>query len=235
MDTNPDFKFPINLTGVNAASGGTRNLPDGFFPVKTTACYHKRSRPSDKNPTGIDMIEFKVEVTEGDYTGLVRTLRINVPTKADDVARYFWRAALESHGFTAAQIDQGQVEITAALFIGKGAFLKYVAGDRDAGRYDEANFLSPMDWQRGKAAFVAGAVAVQQATAIMGNASQGGISAMPPAGGLGNVPAAAPVAAPVASSIGGLGVAPVVNGGLGGASAPVSGADLLQSLGAPAA
>ncbi len=200
---NPNFTFPVNLTGVQAASGAGRELPSGFYEAKTIECYHRKSS------TGRDMIEFKSEIISGPFSGIVRTFRVNVPTSAEDGVRHYWRATLESHGYGAAQIDAGQITITAELFIGRNCFLKYVAGDKAAGVWDETNAISPNDWQKGKAADVAAQTAIQGATqAVQGST----MSAMP------------------AQTTG-------MGGGLGspqnGTPAPVSGNALLQSLGAP--
>lgn len=174
---NPDFNFSINLAGVAAASGGTK-LPTGYYMGKIIDAYHRTAT------TGRDMIEFRIEITDAEYAGVVRTTRLNVPTATDDKVRHFWRSFVESIGFTAQQIDgAGDIDVNRALFMDKVCHIHYVEGDRDAGVWDQTNVIGSDAWKVAKAADKV-ANTVISAGQSLGGGLGGGISQVQ-SGGLG--------------------------------------------------
>lgn len=217
IQKNPAFNFTINLAGVQA-SGGNRALPSGFYKAKIIDCYHRKAS------TGRDMIEFKTEVVEGEFAGVVRTSRINVPTSPDDGVRHYWRALMESVGYNAAQIDgAGVISITRDIYVDKPCAIHYTAGDKAAGIYDNLNFVSNQTWEVGRKADLAAKAAMGSAAGAPAAQGLGGGIAAPATGGLGgglSTPAPAPA---------GLG------GGLGGAApqGAMSSNALLSALGSP--
>ena len=177
---NPNFQFNINLSGVAAASGGSRPLPTGYFTAKIADLYHRKAS------TGRDMIEFKIEITESGWEGIPRTFRINVPTSADDGVRHYWRAAFESIGFTAAQIDgAGDISIQRAIFLGKPCYIHYVAGDKDAGVWDKTNMIPKSVYDSGKMADQKAEAAMQSAPSLGAPVGGLGVASAPANGGLG--------------------------------------------------
>jgi hypothetical protein len=199
------WNFQVNLSGVPAASGGSRELPEGFYTGSVID-----AEPAQSS-TGRTQIAIKTQVNSGDFTGVMRTTRLGVPTSAEDKVLYYWRAAFESLGYTPAQIDAGAVNVTKEVLVGRTAHFYYKPGDKDAGIYEDFKFLTPSDWANRKATFEAGKTAQGSA---LGSAA---VRTAPVQ--------AAPVAAPVAAaapSLGGFNAAPVaastpsMGGGLGG-------------------
>ena len=196
------WNFQVNLSGVPAASGGSRELPEGFY---TGAVIDAEPGQSS---TGRTQIAIKVQVNSGEFNGVIRTTRLGVPTSAEDKVLYYWRAAFESLGYTPAQIDAGAVTVSKDVLVGRTAHFYYKPGDKDAGIYEDFKFLTPSDWSNRKATFEAsknaqgsalGAAAtvtrpvVTPVSAPVMNGNLGGFNA---------APVAAPVAAPMAAPTG---------------------------------
>ena len=218
IQKDPNFNFPMNLTGVQAASGGGRDLPTGFYKVKINDAYSRQSQ------TGRSMVEFKAEVVEDAmFNGIIRTFRIMVPKDETDGVKHFWRSALESLGYSTTEIDgAGVIGISRTLLINRVGHLQYVAGNKDAGVYDKADLIVPADWATNKQAAAAADAAIAAATgapapAAIGGGLSGGLSTQQ--------------AAPSGLSGGGL-------GGSNGIATPAAGAvssqGLMAKLGAPA-
>jgi len=211
-----DWNFNVNLAGVAPAGAGNRNLPTGFYKGRITEA------DGTVASTGRPQVAFKVEITDAEYAGIVRTTWLGIPQTADDNVRYYWRAAFESAGYTPAQIEAGNINASPALFVGREVTIHYTQGDKDAGQRDNLKFLAPAAWEQGKRA--------EGAVNAGGNGSAlgGGVKVTTPAAGIG----------------GGMGatVTTPAGGGLGGAAAGLGGgakvgggvaaADLLKALGA---
>ena len=181
---NSEWNFDMNLAGVTPAGMGGRELPTGYYTGKIVEAEAETSQ------NGRPQVKIRVEVTDPDFIGIVRTTRIGIPQSAEDKVRFFWRALLESVGYTPAQIDAGAVKMSAKLITGRECFLHYTQGDKDAGVFDNLRFLTPVIYEAGK----------KQENAAAGSALAGG-SVGDLGGGIG-VTASAPSA-----GIGGLGLA----------------------------
>jgi hypothetical protein len=186
------WNFQVNLSGVTPASGGARNLPEGFYSGTVID-----AEPS-QTQSGKNQIAIKVQVTGGVFEGVVRTTRIGVPTGPDDKVLVFWRAALESMGYTPAQLDAGAVAISKEVMVGRSVTFYYKPGDKDAGIYEDFKFLTPNDFANRKAAFEKGVAAQGSA---LGAATMG---------------AARTLSAPAANLGGGLSATPSNGAALGG-------------------
>lgn len=199
-----EWNFAINLAGVAPAGTGARRLPTGYY--KGTIVSAEGTTAS----TGRDQVMFKVEITDPEFAGIVRTTWLGIPQSADDNVRYYWRAAFESAGYTPAQIDAGTITASPALFVGRTVLVHVTEGDKDSNTRDNLKFLSPTAWEAGKK-------------------SEGSVAATGAALG-------AKVSAPVGGGLGGVSVQAPAAGGLGGMAAKPSGgvnpADLLKALGA---
>jgi hypothetical protein len=176
---DPTWAFAIDLTGVKPASGA-RDVPTGYY--KGTVTDAGKTVAS----TGREQVTFKVSITDpAEFGGVIRTTRINVPTGDNDNVKFYWRALLESIGYTPAQIDQGTVKMSRELVINREACFHYKAGDRDAGVYDETTFLAPADWaSRKRADEATGSRAAGPVGAVVAGAGLGlaGGAAKPPTG-----------------------------------------------------
>ena len=211
-----DWNFQVSLAGVAPAGTGGRNLPTGYYTGKIVEAEGTTAS------SGRPQVKFRVEITDAEYQGVVRTTWLGIPQTADDNVRYYWRALFESAGYTPAQIESGVINASAALFIGRSVTVHFTAGDKDAGTRDELKFLAPAAWEAGKKS----ERAVTAQTQATGSALGANASVMPQqaAGGLGGMSIS--VQTPTAG--GGLGGI----GGLGGAKPAASANDLLKSLGA---
>ncbi len=201
---NETFQFNLNVAGIRAASGGGPDLPEGFFMGTLTDAFGTTAS------TGRAQITFKVSVTDDAYKGTIRTTRLNVPQGPEDNVRYYWRALLESLGYSPAQVDAGDIGIKREVLVGRACHFYYKPGDKDAGVWDEFAFLAPQDWSSKKATMAASHTSTQSA-----------IGSAAPAIGAPAIGAPA-LAAPAVT------VAAPVNTGLGGSA--MSGDSLIAAL-----
>ena len=209
-NSNPNWGFNVNLAGLRAPTGAAKVLPEGYYKATLTDAYVNNDKPN--------RVIFKLTISDGEFIGTVRTTGLNSPKSATDNVRYYWRGLLESAGYTPAQIDAGEVGMNRALLVDKTVHFHYVPGDKDAGIYEEVNFLPPTDW-------------TMKATAFAKAASNGAIN-----GTVGTTPAATAqsVGAALGAALGGgLANAPAVTvsaptNGLGGVDASA----LMSALGA---
>lgn len=200
-----DWNFNINLAGVAPAGAGARNLPTGYYSGKIVEA------DGTVASSGRPQVKFRVEITDPEFAGIVRTTWLGVPQSPDDNVRYYWRALFESAGYTAAQIEAGTINASPALFVERAVTVHFTAGDKDAGTRDELKFLAPNAWAQGKKS----EKVVTQGATVQGptlGAAPSVTVQTPTAGGLG---------------LGGA-VAAQKPAGLGGGGA----ADLLKALGA---
>jgi hypothetical protein len=215
-----EWNFNVNLAGIAPAGAGARKLPSGYYKGKIVEA------DGTVASTGRPQVMFKVEITDADYAGIVRTTWLGIPQSAEDNVRYYWRAAFESAGYTPAQIEAGTINASPALFLGREVTVHFIAGDKDAGQSDKLNFLSPSAYEAGKRA--EGGMAGATGAALTAKVS------VPSAfgGGMG-----ASVQTPTAAPMGG-GLVAGLGAGLGGmaakpaAAGAINPADLLKALGA---
>ncbi len=183
-NSNPNFSFTTNLSGIRAASGGGMKLTEGFYNGTVTDAFQTTSK------NGRAQIAIKITLS-GQYEGMVRTSWVGIPTSADDNVRYFWRAIFESVGYTPAQIDQGDISVSREVLVGRACSIYYKPGDRDMGIYEELKFLSPGDFAQQKAQFEAAAAAPNSALGSTGgNTGIGASNAAPaatPTNGVGGI------------------------------------------------
>ncbi len=213
-----EWNFSVNLAGVAPAGAGNRNLPTGFYKGKIV------DADGTTASTGRPQVAFKVEITDPEYAGIVRTTWLGIPQAADDNVRYYWRAAFESAGYTPAQIEAGTINASPSLFIGREVTVHYTAGDKDAGQRDNLRFIAPAAWEQGKrseGAVNAGGTGSALSGAKVTTPTTGGIG-----GGMGGGMGAT-VTTPAGGGLGG-----AVGMGGGAAKASTTASDLLKALGA---
>lgn len=184
IDNNDrSFSIAINLSGVSAATGDNA-LPEGYYRAVVTDMYVGPEKPN--------RVVIKVRVSEGANAGTMRTTGINIPTSADDKVRAYWRALLESVGYTAAQLDNGQITLGADAIVGRTAHIYYMPKDEEAGvQYDRVNFYPPASWADASANFQPG----MKAAAPSSTRAAGGAAPSPTRlGGAAPAPAVTPAA-----------------------------------------
>jgi hypothetical protein len=180
------LQFAVNLTNI-APGGSYIQIPE--IPVK--GIIKKLIGKAHKTEAGAVNAEFLIEITEPGYEGATRriTMRVADATEKGQNTRSLWRTALESVGYTPAQLDTGN-----ALPIGSATFENRVGhfyhrprpdGDKDA--FDNLDFLTPTAYaDRQKQ------VASRRA-AGMHAPSGGGAQVTGPSNGVNPPPAAKPI------------------------------------------
>lgn len=162
---NRDWNFDVNLSGLQAPTGMSTALPEGFYKMKITDMYvgEKPGR-----------VIIKSQVIEGPFAGTIRTDGLNMPKDENDNVRYYWRALAESAGYTPAQLDAGQVNLTRSSFVDKEAHLRYTPKDEEKGlKYERFVWLSAAEWSQQKQGFEARDGGTPTATPTTNNGSGG--------------------------------------------------------------
>jgi hypothetical protein len=206
LNQNSNWAFNVNLSGLRAPTGAAATIPEGYYKGTLTDAYTLNDKPG--------RVILKVTLSEGEYTGTVRTTGLGIPKNDQDGVRYYWRGLLESSGYTPAQIDAGEVGMQRQLLVGRPVTFHYVPGDKEAGIYESINFLPPADWTMKAAAF---------------EKKSGVVASTPAQTGMGATPA---MGAALSQALGGGATAPVVtvqmpSSGMGGVGA----GDLMAALG----
>jgi len=188
---DPNFSFQLNLAGVAAAGG--KALEEGYYKGTIVDAY------AAQNSNGGHRLVLKISNFEG-MGNATRTTSITIPSENTKAGLLnVWRAAFESMGYTAAQIDSGMLTINRDVVVNRPAHIYYKPGDRDAGIYDELKLLSPATWEVQKTSFTA------PSTSALGASTTPAAAAI-------STPAVAPQA-PTNPLMGAtLGSAPVANG-----------------------
>lgn len=224
------FQFPLNVVNVAAATGGGPKLPTGYYRARVVEMEPKEAS------TGRVQIMYRVEITDAAYAGVPRTGRLNLPdaTNPKDKAPLFWRAALESAGYTAAQLDAGPVTISGGVFIGRDVFVHYEAGDQDAGTRDQLNMVTPAVFDAGKAAESANGGGGAVATPTTGLSGLGGLGGGSHLGGGGGMLGAGGLGGGLSTATsGGLGAPAGLSGGLGSGLGGLGGLGASAGVGLP--
>lgn len=196
--------FQASFQNVAAAEGVSVDLVEGYYTATIV------SAEPEVSQNGRNQVVFRLQVTTHGFEGAIRHNRLGVPQSQDDKVLMFWRAALLSAGYTAAQIDSGPVTLSSELFVGKTVYFYYKPGNKEAGVYEKLLFVSPETFAEKSKAHT------QASSAAAGSANAGGLG-----GGLGG-----------AGLGGGLGAANPMGGGLGGGLGAAPAGGLNGGLGA---
>lgn len=145
---NADFSFTVNVAGIKAAVGGGP-LHEGYYKGVVQEVGTLANKPN--------RIALKLKIVSEGAQGAVRTGFINVPKSKEDNSSTFFRAALESAGYTPNELDKGEIKLTASAFKGREMVFHFVPENPEAGyQYENLNFLPPAEWAQRAASFVPG-------------------------------------------------------------------------------
>ena len=147
-NNNTSWSISLNVSGTRPATGEVKNVPTGFYKGTIIEAYTMDSRP--------ERLVLKIEM-EGEYQGAIRTTGLNFPKDPNDKVRYYWRAFMESLGYTPAQLDSGAIELRIDAVKGRTVHFKYIEEDKSTNSRDQVNWFPPSDWIKAKASFVPGA------------------------------------------------------------------------------
>lgn len=147
VNVQRDWDFDVNLSGVVAPTGRNGNsVPSGYYKVTLTDLYVN----GEKNP---NRVIIKVQVSDGPFKGAIRTSGLNKPSSAEDKVRHYWRALAESSGYTAAQLDAGEIKLGLGTFQNRAAHIFYLNQEDSEDGRDAITFLAPAEWAQQAQAF----------------------------------------------------------------------------------
>ena len=135
--------FTLSFADVQVSEGGGVNLPNGVFPavVQSGQIVIKEGKAPQ--------VEFKIEITEPDYAGAVRTmwigLQASTPEKQKSLMQ-IWGAALLSIGVPHDKLASVQIVASQipAAFAGKDCLVEVKDRTKmDGTLTQEVNFLKP--------------------------------------------------------------------------------------------
>jgi len=160
------FSFTENFTNIRP-SGTYDEIPERPINAKITEV---KAHNHSTEP-GAMVAEFFFLVTEPGYEGATRRMRLRVVDGSEkgQKVKALWRAALESVGYTAAQLDTGAaLTISAANFVNKEAHLFHTPRKQGVeNSYDEVNFLTPLAYAERSRALAAATAATANHTAVV--------------------------------------------------------------------
>jgi hypothetical protein len=140
------MKIDVNVAGQKAATGGAKfSGPEGAYKVRCVDVSEKTS--DDGSATGQPRLHLVVVEPAG-FAGapLAKTL----PAASNPQGGAFWRAALESLGKTATELDKGAISIdTDQLFKGKEMHI-YFRPKGPGEQYDSLEFITAGTYRAAK-------------------------------------------------------------------------------------
>lgn len=143
------WNFNLNVSGVAAPTGSTNmEVTEGYYKVVISDCYVNPERNSNR-------VIFKMTISEGAFTGTMRTTGMKSPSGAEDNVRYYWRGLLESCGYNPTELDTGELSIAPGTFLNRAAYIYFAPKGHEGSEWEKVNFLSPIAWTNKKEAFEA--------------------------------------------------------------------------------
>jgi hypothetical protein len=138
MSENKNWSAQINVAGVQA-----RNPGAGYVEPETGAYKVNITEAIEYDKDGKKSVRFQTVIAEGPFAGVETRLFIGLDlTKAGNLRS--WKTALLSCGYTAAQIETGEIGISEETFNGKEAYIYYKAKDvNDPTSQSDRQFITP--------------------------------------------------------------------------------------------
>ena len=184
-NNNRSWSISTNLSGLQAPTGGGVKVEQGYYKGEVVDMYERAEKPG--------RIVIKLKISEGPAVGAIRTDGLNIPKDGQDKVRYYWRGFAESVGYTPAELDAGEVELSLTSFKGRTCHFFYTPKDMSSNGYDSIDYLPPVEWTQRAAAFTPAAPsATPDSGSALGAASGGGAAL---GGGGGNTTSASDVRA----------------------------------------
>ena len=172
-----------NLKATFAGVAARQGVGSSGFVQPTTGAYRVKVTEAVKNvkDDGKESIRFQTVFIGGEFDGVEQRVYIGCDiSKAGNLRS--WKTALLSCGYSAAQIETGEIDLGSETFVGREAFVYYKAKDEnDPTSQPDRQFITPESY----ASFHGEAVTVS-------NAAKADVKAAPKLGALGAATAAAP-------------------------------------------
>ena len=167
-----DFDFSINLSGITAPTGQKNvDVPEGYYKAVVTDMYVNPERNANR-------VIFKLTISEGPFSGVIRTHGLNKPKDGEDNVRYYWRGVSESCGYSPTALDAGEIEIGRTSFVDKVAHIHFVPKSDDS-QWEKVDFLAPTVWNQQKQVFDASRHSMptgEKGSALGSNGSKGPVT-----------------------------------------------------------
>jgi len=148
INLDRDWSIDLNVSGINAPVAGAKdlNLPEGYFKAVISDMYINHERSPNR-------VVIKLMISDGPFSGVVRTSGLGLPKDEADKVRYYWRGLAESAGYTPAQLDAGAITINREVFVNRSVHMHYTPKDKTASGYEQIDFLPPVEWNQQKQMF----------------------------------------------------------------------------------
>lgn len=141
------FKFNVNLTGAGERKGPSGAAIPVTGPYKVEIAEPKLYTKQGEAEASSLLFDCTVQ-DGGEFDGYVAKIYIGLDFSKDGNRRGL-RTALLSAGYTAEQIDGGDIDITPDLFVGKSAHIFIQAGDpNDKTAQTSKYFITPEGYER---------------------------------------------------------------------------------------
>ena len=133
-------------TNINVANVAARNVGGSFVEPATGAYKVKITGTEMYEKEGRQSVKFQTQIVGGDFDGTETRLFIGLDlTKVGN--QRSWKTAMLSCGYTADQIDIGDITIGSDSFDGREAFIYYKAKDpNDATSQSDRQFITPQQF-----------------------------------------------------------------------------------------
>lgn len=140
---NGNWTLKANFAGV-----AERNVGGGFREPETGAYKVTITGTEQNEKEGRSSVKFQTVIKGGDFDGSETRLFLGTDLSKQGNLRS-WKTAMLSVGYTAAQIEAGEVEFDSSTFDGKTAYIYYKAKDpNDATSQSDRQFITPEQYQR---------------------------------------------------------------------------------------
>lgn len=178
-----NWNLKVNVAGVKPFEPGTGNrIPEGAYAVQIV-----ESDLMAKDPSKAPSLSFDIKVLEaGEAQGMTGKVFMGTDLSKDFNKKHL-RSLLLGVGANPAVLDNGEINIEAAMFVGKTAYVFVEAreGKDEQGKplYDNRNFIAPAFYEKWKAEHPAGAAKPAGATATAPAAAPAGLAGLATAQG----------------------------------------------------
>ena len=173
-----------NLKATFAGVQARTNVGGTGFQQPTTGAYRVKVTEAIKNvkEDGKESIRFQTVFIGGEFDGVEQRVYIGCDiSKAGNLRS--WKTALLSCGYSAAQIETGEIDLGSETFVGREAFVYYKAKDEnDPTSQPDRQFITPESYAsfHGEAVTVSNAAKAEVKTGATKLGALGAVTAAAP-------------------------------------------------------
>lgn len=147
-ENNKSWSFQTDVTGLQAPNNQNKDIiiARGYYKANIKDMYEKSDKPG--------RITIRLEIESGRYVGGTLFSTLGIPKSPEDGVRYYWRALLESCGYTPERLDSGNIGLSAESFVGRTAHVYFTPREETTSGYPSVDFLTPDEWTAREKVFV---------------------------------------------------------------------------------